>query len=327
MAGRCRRSEEADMAMDRRDFLQKTAGTALVTALAGSEWLHAAQQQAPPAGQRPPAPPAAPPPPPRHANDVILLGPDKIRVARMAIGTGTNSGNVQREMGLQGFADYLKFAFDQGQFFWDTADGYKTHPYIKEALKTVPREKVTIMTKTSARTAEEMKAALERYRQELGTDYIDILLLHNLSSANWPEERKEVMDVLSEAYTKGIIKTHGASIHTIEALRAAAKTPWCRVQLQGINPIAYRIPSTDIAATLAAMRDCKAAGHGMMGMKILGEGKMRNQVEIALRFELQNDSMDCYTIGAANPTELADLIKRTPTASVPLTRDTVLAAA
>jgi len=172
-----------------------------------------------------------------------------------------------------------------------------------------------------------MKAALERYRQELGTDYIDIVLLHNTSTATWPEERKGAMDVLSEAYAKGIIKTHGASIHTLPALQTAAKTPWCRVQLQGINPIAYRIPSTDISACLDSMRDAKAAGHGMIGMKILGEGKMRNQVEVALRFALQLDCMDCFTIGAANRTELADLIARMPIASVPLTREGLLAVA
>jgi 1-deoxyxylulose-5-phosphate synthase len=315
------------MAIDRRDFLQKTAGTALVTALAGSEWLRAAQAPAAPAAPLKPPAPAVPPPPPRFANDVILLGPDKIRVTRMAVGLGTSSGNVQREMGLQGFADYLRFAFDQGQFFWDTSDGYRNHGHIKEALKGLPREKVTIMTKSDIRTADEMKAALERYRQELGTDYIDILLVHNTSSANWPEERKGAMDVISEAYAKGIVKSYGASIHTLPALQTAAKTPWARVQLQGINPVAYRIPSTDISASLASMRDAKAAGHGMIGMKILGEGKMRNQVEVALRFALQVDCMDCFTIGAANRTELADLIKRVPIASVPLSRDATLATA
>jgi 1-deoxyxylulose-5-phosphate synthase len=284
------------MAMNRRDFLQKTAGTALVTALAGTDWLRAADA-------------------PRTSTDVLYLGPDKIRVNRMALGLGTNSGNLQREQGLQGFADYLKFAFDQGHFFWDTSDSYKNHGHIKEALKTIPREKVTILTKSDVKTAAEMKDALERYRQELGTDYIDILLLHAVRTADWTEERKGAMDVISEAYAKGIVKSYGASIHSLEALRLAAKTPWCRVQLQGINPIGARMPSADVDACIASMRDAKAAGKGMMGMKILGEGRLKDSIDVALRFALGITCMDCFTIGAANRTELADLIRRVPAAA------------
>ena len=138
------------MPMNRRGFFQTaggTAGAALLTALGRPEWLRGATTA-------------------RKASDVLYLGPDKIKVTRMAIGLGTNAGNVQREMGLQGVADYLKFAFDQGQFFWDTADAYKTHPHIKEALKSIPREKVTILTKTDVRTtAADMRAALDRNRQ------------------------------------------------------------------------------------------------------------------------------------------------------------------
>ena len=111
------------MAMNRRSFFQTaygTAGAAFLTTLGRPEWLRGAT--------------------PRKANDVLYLGEDKVKVTRMAIGLGTNAGNVQREMGLQGAADYLKFAFDQGQFFWDTGDAYKTHFHIRQALKSVPRE-------------------------------------------------------------------------------------------------------------------------------------------------------------------------------------------
>ena len=198
------------MPMNRRGFFQTaggTAGAALVTALGRPEWLRGATTA-------------------RKASDVLELGPDKIKVTRMAIGLGTNAGNVQRELGLQGVADYLKFAFDQGQFFWDTADAYKTHPHIKQALKSIPREKVTILTKTDVRTsAADMKAALDRNLLELGTDYIDIMLLHGMSRPNWTTEMKPVMDVLSEAKEKKIIRTLGASIHSLDAMKLAAKAP------------------------------------------------------------------------------------------------------
>jgi predicted aldo/keto reductase-like oxidoreductase len=278
------------MRMNRREFL--ACGTAVVTALGTQNRLWSATA--------------------RHANDVLYLGPDKIKVTRMAIGLGTNAGHVQRELGLQGVADYLHFAFDQGQFFWDTADAYKTHPHVKQALKVVPRDKVTILTKTDVHTAAEMKRDLDRYRQELGTDYIDIVLLHGVWSPTWPEDLKGVMDVLSEAKEKGIIRTHGASVHSLEALKLAAKTPWCRVQLQAINPAGIRMDATDPAIVIAAMRQSKAAGVGVIGMKILGEGRLVNRADEALRFALGIDCLDCFTIGAGNRDQLADLIKRVP---------------
>ena len=282
------------MPMNRRGFFQTaggTAGAALMTALGRPERLRGAATA-------------------RKASDVLYLGPDRIKVTRLAIGLGTNAGNVQRELGLQGVADYLKFAFDQGHFFWDTADAYKTHPHVRQALKSIPREKVTILTKTDVHTAAEMKTDLDRYRRELGTDYIDIVLLHGMHTPKWPDEFQGVMDVLSEAREKGIILTHGASIHSLEALRMAAKTPWCRVQLQGINPAGVRMDSTDPAIVVAALRQSKAAGKGVMGMKVLGEGALRDRLDETLRFVLGLDCVDCFTIGAANRDELADLIRR-----------------
>ena len=281
------------MPMNRRSFFQKaygTAGAALISTLGRPGWLRGATA--------------------RKASDIIYLGPDKIKVSRLAIGLGSNAGNVQRELGLQGVADYLKFAFDQGQFFWDTADAYKTHPHVRQALKSIPREKVTILTKTDVRTAAEMKAALDRYRQELGTDYIDIVLLHGMRAPNWPDQFKGVMDVLSEAREKGIVRTHGASIHSLAALQLAAKTPWCQVQLQGINPAGVRMDSRDPAIVVEALRQSKAAGKGVMGMKVLGEGALRDRIDETLRYVAGLDCVDCFTIGAANRNELADLIQR-----------------
>ena len=283
------------MPMNRREFFQTTYGTAgaaaLVTALGAPQVLRSAT--------------------PKKANDVLYLGPDKIKITRMAIGLGTNAGNVQRELGLQGVADYLKFAYDQGLFFWDTADAYKTHPHVKEALKSIPREKVTILTKTDVRTnAADMRAALDRYRQELGTDYIDILLLHGMRDPKWPEVMKPVMDVLSEAHEKKIIRSYGSSIHSLEALQLAATTPWCRVQFQVINKVGVRMDSTDVPTVVALLRQSKQAGKGIIGMKILGEGRLKDHRDEMLQFAVNLDCLDCFTIGAANRQELAHVIKR-----------------
>jgi predicted aldo/keto reductase-like oxidoreductase len=278
--------------MHRRRFLQTTVGAA--GSLAARAWGAA----------------------PRHANDVVLLGPDKIRLTQLAIGTGTRGGSEQRALGVQGLADLLHFGYDQGLFFWDTADGYKTHPHVKEALKRLPREKVTILTKTTARTAEQMKADLDRFRQELGTDYLDVVLLHALRTPNWPEERKGPMEVLSEAREKGLVRTHGCSCHSLEALQTGVKTPWMRVVLARINP-AQMLMDADPKTITGVLRDMKAAGKGVVGMKILGEGGLRNRVDEALRFAMSLDCIDCFTIGPRDRGELEDLVQRIPKASVP----------
>jgi predicted aldo/keto reductase-like oxidoreductase len=280
--------------MDRRSFLRTALGTA--GAFASGTHLRAA---------------AAP-----RATDVVMLGPDKVRLTRMAIGTGTKGGSIQRLLGVDGLADLLHFGYDQGLFFWDTADGYRTHPHIREALKRVPREKVTILTKTSAQTAEKMKADLDRYRQELNTDYLDIVLLHALRIGEWAEQRKGAMDVLSEAREKGIVRTHGCSCHSLDALRTAAKNPWVKVELARINPAGVLMDS-DPDTIVAALREAKAAGKGVIGMKILGEGRLRDRVDEALRYAVSLDCVDCFTIGPANRDELSDLVKRIPATAEP----------
>jgi Predicted oxidoreductases of the aldo/keto reductase family len=250
----------------------------------------------------------------RSANDIVELGPDKLKPSRLAIGTGTFSGSVQRKLGVVGLADLLHFGYDQGLVFWDSGDGYKTHPHLKEALTRIPREKVFIQTKITARTAEEMRASLDRCRQEVGVDYFDSVLLHGMSTPDWPQQRQGAMDVLSEAREKGTVRSFGASFHSVEAINTAAKTPWLRLAQVRINPIGVRMDA-DPATVIAAVRGLKAAGKGVIGMKILAEGAMSDRVDEALRHAVSLDCLDCFSIGPADRNELADLIKRIPAAA------------
>jgi aryl-alcohol dehydrogenase-like predicted oxidoreductase len=255
----------------------------------------------------------------KSASDRVKLGPMGVPLSRLAMGTGTNgsggSSNQTRKLGLAGVADLFRAGYDQGVTFWDSADQYGTHPHLKEALKGVARERVTIMTKTSASTEKEMRAELDRYRREMGTDYIDILLLHCMLEADWPERKKGAMAVLSEAREKGIVKTHGTSCHTLEALKAAARTPWVQVDLARINPAGASMDA-DPQTVIAVLRQMKAAGKGIIGMKILGAGKLRDKADECLQFALSLDCVDCMTIGSESRAELADLVKKIPAASV-----------
>jgi 1-deoxyxylulose-5-phosphate synthase len=254
------------------------------------------------------------------ASDRVKLGPRKVEVSRLAMGTGTNgsggSSNQTRKLGVGGMGDLLKAAYDQGVTFWDSADQYGSHPHIREGLKSVPREKVTLLSKTHARTAPEMKADLDRFRREMNTDYIDILLLHCMMDASWNQQRRGAMDYINEAQAKGIVRTKGVSCHTMEALKTAANEPWVEVDLARMNPKGVAMDDKDPAVVQAVLRDMKKKGKGVIGMKILGAGRLRNNADECLQYALSLDCIDCFTIGSESRGEMQDLVAKIPPASV-----------
>ena len=251
-------------------------------------------------------------------SDRIKIGPKGIELSRMAFGTGTSgwggSSNQTRKLGLHGLADALHAGVDEGITFWDSADMYGSHPHIRQALKQVPREKVTIMTKTTARTAEEMKEQLDRFRRELGIDTIDILLLHCMTDADWNVNRRGVMDVISEAQEKGIVRSKGVSCHSLEALKTAAAEPWVEIDLARLNPKEVAMDAAP-GVVIPILKQMKAQGKGIIGMKVFGAGKMRDQQDAMLQYTLAQDCIDCFTIGMENTAEMKDCIRRIPAAS------------
>lgn len=255
----------------------------------------------------------------KMASDRVKLGPMKVELSRLAMGTGTNgsggSSNQTKKLGVQGIADLFRAGYDNGLTFWDSADQYGSHPHLRAALKGVPREKVTILTKTHASTEAEMKADLDRFRRELNTDYFDIVLLHCMLDGNWPEKKKGAMNVLSEAREKGIVRTHGTSCHTLEALKTSASTDWVQVDLARINPAGIAMDAAP-EVVIPVLRDMKSKGKGIIGMKILGAGRLRNRADECLQFALGLDCVDAFTIGAESRAELQDLITKIPNASV-----------
>jgi aryl-alcohol dehydrogenase-like predicted oxidoreductase len=246
------------------------------------------------------------------AADTVTLGKTGITTSRLAMGTGTvGSGHHshQTALGVKGLSDLLLNGHDNGLRFFDAADAYGSHPHVAEALKHIPRDKVTILTKTWARDPAEARADLDRFRRELGSDYLDICLMHCLTEGDWTERYRGVMDVFSEAKEKGIIRAHGCSCHSIEALRAAAKSPWVEVDLVRINPIGSHMDA-DPDTVVGVLREMKAAGKGIVGMKILGQGDLRNRQDEALKYALSLGVLDAFTIGAESKTEQEDLINR-----------------
>lgn len=289
--------------MKRRDFVRLGAAAAGVAALDTGRFpyaLFAAERR-------------------KYAADRVALGKTGITLSRLAQGTGTHgwgrNSDQTRGLGLRGLADLLQTGVDEGLSFWDLADGYGSHPHAREALKTVARDRVVIMSKTQASTEAEMRADLDRFRREIGVDRIDIVLLHCMTDDDWPRRKAGAMAVLSEAKDKGIIRAHGVSCHTLGSLRTAAATDWVDVDLARLNPVGAHMDA-DPATVISVLRQMKAKGKGIIGMKILGQGDLSGRVDEALQYALAQDVLDCFTIGATSRGQLQDLIKRIPAASV-----------
>src|ERR1700693_3505901 len=246
------------------------------------------------------------------ANETVTIGKTGIQTSLLAMGTGTvGSGHHshQTTLGIKGLSELLLNGYENGLRFFDAADSYGSHPHVAEALKHVPRDKVTVLTKTWARDPASARADLDRFRRELGVDYLDVCLMHCLTEADWTQRFKGVMDVLSEARQKGIIRAHGCSCHSIEALRAAAQSPCAEIDLARINPIGSYMDA-DPQTVITVLREMKAAGKAVVGMKILGQGDLRNRQSEALRYALSLGLLDAFTIGAESKAEQEDVIRR-----------------
>jgi 1-deoxyxylulose-5-phosphate synthase len=286
--------------MLRREFLRKTA-----TGM-GAAWLSSTASLASVLAFETPARKF-------NAHDEVTLGKTGIRTSRLAMGTGTvgfGGASNQTRLGMSPFSRLLVNGYhENGLTFFDTADSYGSHPYVATALKQLPRDKVVVMTKTDNRDASEIAGDLDRFRKELGTDYIDIVLIHCVTESDWTTRYRGVMDALSEAKHKGVIRAHGVSCHSLTALRAAAASPWVEVDLVRLNPIGSHMDA-DPETVIKIIKQMRADGKGIIGMKILGQGDMSDRPSEAIRYALNSGVLDAFTIGAESQKEQDDLTQR-----------------
>lgn len=285
--------------LDRRSFLKGTAGTLLAATL------------------RPSSSGAAPAYP--KASDVRTLGKTGLKCSYLGIGTGLrgrDQGISDQTMKLSGdqFVELLNYAYQKGVTYFDLADRYGSHNYMREAMKhSIPRDKVMLLSKVWSREPAQVRLDIERMRKELDTDCIDILLMHCLRNGedNWPETLKGTMDVFSEAKAKGWIRAHGVSCHNLKAFERVAGEPWVDVVLARINPFGSHMdgPPEVIAPILEKIHQ---AGKGVLGMKILGEGDPNSiaKMDESLKFPAQLGSIDAMTIGFLSTKELDEVMDR-----------------
>jgi predicted aldo/keto reductase-like oxidoreductase len=254
----------------------------------------------------------------RTAADQVTLGKTGIKLSRLGIGTGSNSGEVQRSLGREGFNKLLRYAYDQGITYIDTAQNYHTHDWIRDAIKGLPREKLFIQTKMPDAPDKPLEV-LDRYRKELGVDYLDSVLSHFAHTPDWPETRKRVLDALDEAKEKQIIRAKGVSCHGMPALLRATALDWVDVHLVRINPqgrhmdgagaFDHEVATEGPMKQIAAMR---AKGRGMIGMKIIGNGEFTEPEdrEKSIRYAMHCGMLDAVVIGFASTSQIDEAIER-----------------
>ncbi len=208
-----------------------------------------------------------------HAGTTNLLGPKKIELSRLAMGTGTN--------GTGGVSGY-----NHGGNCCDTAEQYGTHRHARGAFKSVPSNNGMLLSKSRTSSAKEMRQHLDHFGKERNFDYINILLLPCMTEKIWNETKRGAMDVIS------VIRTKGVSCYTLDALKTSAAEPWVAVDLARINPAGIAMDDKDPKVVIHVLCQMKKSGKGVIGMKIF------DKTDECLQFALSPDCGDVFTIGS-----------------------------
>ena len=252
--------------------------------------------------------------------DTVALGKTGLNVSRVAFGTGTRGWKIesdQTHLGMKKFVELSQYCFEKGIRFFDTADMYGSHPYVGAALKVIPREKVTVLTKVMTYghegwyETEPFTKSFDRFRKDLGTDYIDIFLMHCMINGQWPTEYKGYMDAMSEAKQKGLIKAVGISCHSLDAMIEAASNPWVDVLFARINHNGAKMDSTP-EKVMRVLETARKNGKGVIGMKIFGCGELvkESEREQSLNYVIRSGNVHCMTLGMDSKEQVDDAVSR-----------------
>jgi aryl-alcohol dehydrogenase-like predicted oxidoreductase len=238
--------------------------------------------------------------------DFVDFGKTGLRVSRLAFGTGTRGWagrSDQTDLGVDKLASLLRLAYDHGVTFWDAADEYGSHPHLARALQGIPRHKVVIATKTVSRTAEQATRDVERFLRELDTGVLDIVLLHFVTQADWPQRCIGAMEALSRAKEQGKVRAVGVSCHGLGALRAAAETDWVEVVLARINMAGVNMDAPP-SRMVPVIERLYTSGKAVYAMKVLGCGQLAGKARAAIEYVFQLGIVHAVTIGISRREQL-----------------------
>jgi aryl-alcohol dehydrogenase-like predicted oxidoreductase len=252
------------------------------------------------------------------ATDWVTLGRSGVKVTRLAFGTGSFSGQVQRDLGQEGFTRLVRYAYDHGIRFFETAESYsEMHRMLGVALKGIPRESYRMMSKVTTREGVKPAEKIDELRKLANTEYFDVLLLHGQHSATWPTDTLRWQDGIQEAESKKIVVSRGASVHGLPALRQVPGNKWLDIAMIRVNHKGVSMDAEDyvtgglgnVNEVVTHVRKVHGEGMGVVSMKLVGEGRFnREDRQAAMRFAFKNAGVDCVTVGYKNTAEIDEAI-------------------
>ena len=251
----------------------------------------------------------------------ITLGRTGIKTSLLGMGTGFNGGNRSSAITRAGVAEkVIRHAYDRGIRFFDCADSYGTHPFTAAVLKGIPREKYTLGTKMWVNPGgipdtdrPDAGIVVDRFRKELNTDYIDLVQLHCMTNGEWTSQHKRFMDGLDNLKAKKIIRAHGVSVHSFDALNVASEDPWVDVIHVRINPFGENMDQRDPALVVPIIEKFHKAGKGVIAMKLIGGGRLKNdpeKIDTSLKYVLGLGTVDLIIVGFESPEQIDNYIER-----------------
>ncbi len=252
---------------------------------------------------------------------IVSLGRSGIKAPLLGMGTGFSGSNRSSNITRAGVAESLiRQAYEKGIRFFDCADSYGTHPFVAAALKGIPRENYILSSKIWVSPGglpeterPDADIVVNRFRKELNTDYLDMVQIHCMTDPRWTDKQKKQMDILETLKAKKIIRAHGVSVHSLEAMEAAADSPWVDIIHVRVNPYGETMDNNDPAIVIPVIEKLHKAGKGVIGMKLIGNGKFRNQpdkIEASLKYVLGLGTVDMIIVGFELPQQIDNYIER-----------------
>lgn len=251
----------------------------------------------------------------------VTLGKTGIKTTLLGMGTGFSGYNRSSNITRAGVAEKLiKEAYEKGIRFFDCADSYGTHPFTAAALKGIPRETYTLSSKIWVSQGglpepdrPDADKVIDRFRKELNTDYIDIIQLHCMTDAKWTDKQKRQMDILENLKAKKIIRAHGVSVHSLEAMEACVNSSWVDVVHARINPYGEAMDKSDPSLVVPVIEKLHNQGKAIIGMKLIGNGNFRDdseKIDASLKYVLGLGTVDMIIVGFELPGQIDNYIGR-----------------
>lgn len=254
---------------------------------------------------------------------MITLGKSEIKTTLLGMGTGFNGYNHSSSITRagKGVAELLiRYAYEKGIRFFDCADSYGTHLPVKEALKGFPRESYVLGTKIWLEKGgipesdrPDADKLIDRFRKELDTDYIDLIQIHCMTSPDWTDRHQRQMNILENLKAKKVIRAHGVSVHSMDAMEAATASSWVDVIHVRINPYGEAMDDRDPKKIIPVIEKIHGSGKGVIGMKLIGGGKLKNdpdKIDASLKFVLGLNCVDLIIIGFEQPDQIDNYLIR-----------------